>query len=81
MEILPSVTKVVNYFRKFLNDSSISVKGKLSDEVTGRSFAELLITADNGKQEDADVHVSLYTDSAQTLQADDKNTQYSGNNF
>ena len=64
-----------------LNDSSISVKGKLSDEVTGRSFAELVTTADNGKQEDADVHVSLYTDSAQTLQADDKNTQYSGNNF
>ena len=64
-----------------LNDSLISVKGKLSDEVTGRSFAELVTAADNGKQEDVDVDVSLYTDSAQTLQADDKNTQYLGNNF
>ena len=62
-----------------LNDSSISVKGKLSDEVTGRSFAELVTATDNGKQEDVDVDVSLYTDSAQMLQADDKNTQYSGN--
>ena len=62
-----------------LNDSSISVKGKLSDEVTGRSFAELVTATDNGKQEDVDVDVSLYTDLAQTLQADDKNTQYSGN--
>ena len=63
-----------------MNDSPISVKGKLSDEVTGMSFAELVTTADNGKQEDVDVDVSFYTDSAQTLQADDKNTQYSGNN-
>ena len=63
-----------------LNDSLISVKGKLSDEVTGMSFAELVTAADNGKQEDVDVDVSLYTDSAQMLQADNKNTQYSGNN-
>ena len=47
----------------------------------GRSFAELVTAADNGKQEDVDVDVSLYTDLAQTLQADDKNTQYLGNNF
>ena len=64
-----------------LNDSSISVKGKLSDEVSGRSFDELVTTANNGKQEDVDVDVSVYTDSGQTLQADDKNTQYSGNTF
>ena len=63
-----------------MNDSPISVKGKLSDEVTGMSFAELVTTADNGKQEDVDVDVSFYTDSAQMLQADNKNTQYSGNN-
>ena len=63
-----------------MNDSPISVKGKLSDEVTGTSFAELVTAADNGKQEDVDVDVSFYTDSAQTLHADDKNTQYSGNN-
>ena len=64
-----------------LNDSLISVKGRLSDEVTGKSFEELVTAADNGKQEDVDVDVSLYTDSAQMLQADDKNTQYSGNNY
>ena len=64
-----------------LNDSSISVKGRLSDEVTGSSFEELVTAADNGKQEDVDVDVSLYTESAQTLQADDKNTQYSGNTY
>ena len=63
------------------DDSSISVKGKLSDEVTGRSFAELVTATENGKQEDVDVDVSLYTDSTQMLQADDKNTQYSGNIF
>ena len=63
-----------------MNDSPISVKGKLSDEVTGMSFAELVTTADNGKQEDVDVDVSFFTDSAQTLQANDKNTQCSGNN-
>ena len=50
-----------------LNDSSISVKGKLSDEVSGRSFDELVMAANNGKQEDVDVDVSVYTDSAQTL--------------
>ena len=61
------------------DDSSISVKGKLSDEVMGRSFAELVNAAENGKQEDVDVNVSVYTDSAQMLQTDDKNTQYSGN--
>ena len=33
------------------DDSSISIKGKLSDEVTGRSFAELVTVAENGKQE------------------------------
>ena len=49
--------------------------------MTGKSFEELVNAADNGKQEDVDVDVSLYTDSAQTLQADDKNTQYSGNNY
>ena len=54
-----------------LNDSSISVKGKLLDEVSGRSFDELVTAANNGKQEDVNVDVSLYTDSAQTLQADD----------
>ena len=64
-----------------LNDSSISVKGKLSDEVSGRSFDELVTATNNGKQEDVDVDVSVYTDSAQTLQVDDKNTQYSGNTF
>ena len=64
-----------------LNDSSMSVKGKLSDEVSGRSFAELVTAANNGKQEDVDVDVSLYTDSAQTLQVDDNNTQYSGTKF
>ena len=64
-----------------LNDSSISVKGKLSDEVSGRSFDELVTAANNGKQEDVDVDVSVYTDSVQTLQADDKNTQFSGNTF
>ena len=64
-----------------LNDSSISVKGKLLDEVSGRSFTELVTTANNGKQEDVDVDVSLYTDSTQTLQVDDKNTQYSGTQF
>ena len=63
------------------DDSSISVKGKLSDELTGRSFVELVTAAENGKQEDVGVDVSLYTDSAQMLQADDKNTQYLGNSF
>ena len=29
------------------DDSSISVKGKLSDEVTGRSFAELVTATEN----------------------------------
>ena len=61
------------------DDSSISVKGKLSDKVTGRSFEEFVNVTENGKQEDVDVDVSVYINSAQTLQADDKNTQYSGN--
>ena len=61
------------------DESSISVKGRLSDEVTASSFAELVTAAENGKQEDVDVDVSLYTDSAEMLQADEKNTQYSGN--
>ena len=61
------------------DDSSISVKGKLSDEVTGRSFEEFVNAAENGKQEDVDVDVTVYTDLVQTLQADDKNMQYSGN--
>ena len=64
-----------------LNESSISVKGRLSDEVSGMSFAELVSAAENGKEESVDVDVSFYTDSCQTLKADDKNTQYSGNNF
>ena len=63
-----------------INVSPISVKGKLSDEVSSRSFDELVTAANNGKQ-DVDVDVSLFTDSAQTLQMDDKNTQYSGNKF
>ena len=74
------IKKEENEEESGMNDSPISVKGKLSDEVTGMSFAELVTTADNGKQEDVDVDVSFYTDSAQTLQADEKNTQYSGNN-
>ena len=63
------------------DDSPISVNGRLSDEVTGNSFEQLVNAAANGKQEDVDVNVSLDTDSAQTLQADDKNTQYSGYNY
>ena len=74
------IKKEENEEESGMNDSPISVKGKLSDEVTGMSFAELVTAADNGKQEDVDVDVSFYTDSAQMLQADDKNTQYSGNN-
>ena len=38
-----------------LNDSLISVKGKLLDEVSGRSFDELVTAANNGKQEDVDL--------------------------
>ena len=64
-----------------VNDSPISVKGKLSDEVSGRSFDELVTAANNGKQEDVDVDVSVYTDSVQTLQADNQNSQFSGNTF
>ena len=63
-----------------INVSPISVKGKLLDEVSSRSFDELVTAANNGKQ-DVDVDVSLFTDSTQTLQMDDKNTQYSGNKF
>ena len=47
--------------------------------MTGRSFEEFVNGAENGKQENVVVDVSVYTDSAQTLQSDDKNTQYSGN--
>ena len=63
-EILPSVTKAVNYFQMCqlkrkrvkimlnLTYSLISVKGKLLDEVSSRSFDELVTAANNGKQED-----------------------------
>ena len=75
------IKKEKNEEESGLNESSISVKGRLSDEVSGTSFAELVSTAENGKEESVDVDVSFYTDSCQMLKADDKNTQYSGNNF
>ena len=75
------IKKEENEEESGLNESSISVKGRLSDEVSGTSFAELVSTTENGKEESVDVDVSFYTDSCQMLKADDKNTQYSGNNF
>ena len=75
------IKKEENEEESGLNESSISVKGRLSDEVSGTSFAELVSTAENGKEESVDVDVSFYTNSCQTLKADNKNTQYSGNNF
>ena len=75
------IKKEENEEESGLNESSISVKGRLSDKVSGTSFAELVSAAENGKEESVDVYVSFYTDSCQTLKADDKNTQYSCNNF
>ena len=75
------IKKEENEEESGLNESSISVKGRLLDEVSGTSFAELVSAAENGKEESVDVDVSFYTDSCQTLKANDKNTQYSGNNF
>ena len=75
------IKKETNEEESGLNESSISVKGRLLDEVSGMSFAELVSATENGKEESVDVDVSFYTDSCQTLKADDKNTQYSGNNF
>ena len=74
------IKKEENEEESGLNESSISVKGRLLDEVSGTSFAELVSTAENGKEESVDVDVSFYTNSYQTLKVDDKNTQYSGNN-
>ena len=75
------IKKEENEEESGLNESSISVKGRLSDEVSGMSFAELVSATENGKEESVYVNVPFYTDSCQTLKADDKNTQYSGNNF